>query len=177
MYVRLGGGIGLPFMSEHARYNGHSHEIDNAYSGQIGLGLNLSSYVRTEFDLQMSELKFRHIPDVSATYHTGGAMLYFDFARRYVINGDVTRRRTFVPFMGVGAAIGEYRFSGADGADGMVIAAPRVAAGFNVMLTDLIGIDIMYQYQMMSGNGFGWNVARGGTDDISNIMASVRFNF
>ena len=45
------------------------------------------------------------------------------------------------------------------------------------MLNDLIGIDIMYQYQMMIGNGFGWNVRAGGVDNISNVMASFRVNF
>ena len=41
--------------------------------------------------------------DKFATYRTVGGMLYFDFARRYVQMGDITYRRTFVPFMGLGA--------------------------------------------------------------------------
>ena len=104
-------------------------------------------------------------------------MLYFDFARRYVQTGDITRRRHFVPFMGIGAGAGAYKFDGPGGADGFVIAAPRAVVGFNIMLTDLIGVDIMYQYQMMIGNGFGWNVRAGGVDNISNLMASFRVNF
>ena len=177
MYVRFGGGLALPFMSEQARFNGHKHMLDSAYSMQIGLGLNLSSYVRTEFDAQISEYEFKNVPDLYASYQQVGAMLYFDFARRYVMRGDITRRRTFVPFMGLGAGFGNYDFDGDDGAGGFVIAAPRAVFGFNIMLTDVIGIDIAYQYQMMCGNGFGWNVARGGTDDISNIMVSLRANF
>ena len=73
--------------------------------------------------------------------------------------------------------MGRYQFDGPRGADGLVIAAPRAAAGFNVMLTDLIGIDVMYQYQLMIGNGFGWDVRRGGANSVSNIMASFRVNF
>ncbi len=63
------------------------------------------------------------------------------------------------------------------GADGFVIAAPRAQVGFNIALTDLIGIDIAYQYQMMIGNGFGWDVRAGGVDNVSNVMASFRVNF
>ena len=58
-----------------------------------------------------------------------------------------------------------------------MIAAPRATLGVNIMLNDMIGLDIMYQYQMMIGNGFGWNVRAGGVDNISNIMASFRVNF
>ena len=104
-------------------------------------------------------------------------MLYFDFARRYVQTGDITHRRAFVPFMGLGVASGFYQFDGTNGANGFVIAAPRAVLGFNVMLNDLIGIDIMYQYQMMIGNGFGWDVRAGGVDNISNVIASFRVNF
>jgi hypothetical protein len=104
-------------------------------------------------------------------------MLYFDFARRYIQSGDITHRRTFVPFMGLGASIGTYEFQGTNGADGMVIAAPRATFGFNVMFNDLIGIDIAYQYQMMIGNGFGWSSSDGGVNSISNLMATIRANF
>ncbi len=45
------------------------------------------------------------------------------------------------------------------------------------MFNDLIGVDIEYQYQMMIGNGFGWDARRGGVDNISNIIASFRVNF
>lgn len=177
MYVRMGGGLNLAFATDKARLADKEYETENSYTTQIGLGWNLSSYVRTEIDLQSMNLKFKDLEDATATYKTAGTMLYFDFARRYVQTGDITRRRTFVPFMGIGAGLGVYDFEGASGADGFIIAAPRAAVGFNIMLNDLIGIDIMYQYQMMIGNGFGWDVRRGGVDNISNIMASVRANF
>lgn len=176
MYVRAGAGYTLPFATDSAGVGGEKYSSKNSWTTQIGLGWNLSSYVRTEIDFQESTLDFDGVSN-GASYQTFGGMLYFDFARRYVQMGDITYRRHFVPFMGVGAAVGAYAFDGTGGADGFVIAAPRAAIGFNVMLTDLIGIDIMYQYQMMIGNGFGWDVRAGGVDNISNIMASFRVNF
>lgn len=177
MYVRGGGGFNLGFATDYAGYYGEKHESSGSYTAQIGLGWNLSSYVRTEIDAQTSTFKFSSIKGRQANYQTLGGMLYFDLARRYVQTGDVTRMRHFVPFMGVGAGFGHYEFEGADGSNGFVIAAPRATFGFNVMLTDLIGIDIAYQYQMMIGNGFGWGVRHGGVDNISNIIASFRVNF
>ena len=177
MYVRMGGGLNLGFGTDRAHFAGAEYEGSGGYTTQIGLGWNLSSYVRTEFDFQEITLKFSDLDSRQATYQTVGGMLYFDFARRYVQTGDITRRRTFVPFMGLGAGIGFYDFEGSGGADGFVIAAPRATLGFNIMFTDLIGVDVAYQYQMMIGNGFGWGVRAGGVDNISNIMASVRVNF
>ena len=177
MYLRMGGGLNLGFATDMAQYNGTDYESSGSYTTQIGLGWNLSSYVRTEIDFQESTFKFSDLDNRQATYQTISGMLYFDLARRYVQSGDITRRRTFVPFVGVGAGMGVYDFQGGGGADGFVIAVPQATAGFNVMLTDMIGIDVAYQYQMMIGNGFGWNVRSGGVDNISNIMASVRVNF
>ena len=177
MYVRMGGGLNLGFASSYADYNGERHESSGSYTSQVGLGWNLSSYVRTEIDFQSSTFKFSDIEDLSASYQTLGGMIYFDLARRYIQSGDVTRRRVFVPFVGTGVAFGAYDFNGSDGAGGFVIAAPRAAVGFNVKFTDLIGLDIYYQYQMMIGNGFGWNTQQSGTNDISNIMATFRVDF
>lgn len=176
-YVRMGGGLNLGFASDSAMYDGAEYESSGSYTVQIGLGWNLSSYVRTELDFQMSEFKFSDLDDKFATYRTVGGMLYFDFARRYVQMGDITYRRTFVPFMGLGAGFGQYEFAGAGGAEGFVIAAPRAVLGFNVMFNDLIGLDVYYQYQMMIGRGFGWDVRAGGVDNICNIMAAFRVNF
>lgn len=176
MYMRAGGGLNLPFATDAVRRGDTEYDSAGSWTTQIGLGWNLSSYVRTEIDFQESTFKFSDI-DNDAKYQTIGGMLYFDFARRYVQMGDVTYRRAFVPFIGIGAGAGVYKFNGAGGADGFVIAAPRATLGFNVMLNDLIGIDIMYQYQMMIGNGFGWDVRAGGVDNISNIIASFRVNF
>ena len=177
MYLRAGGGLNLGFATDKATFADKEYESSGSWTTQIGLGWNLSSYVRTEIDFQESTFEFSDLDDMQATYQTIGGMLYFDFARRYVHTGDITRRRVFVPFMGIGAGVGHYRFDGTDGADGFVIAAPRATLGFNIMLTDLIGIDVAYQYQMMIGNGFGWDVRAGGVDNISNIMASFRVNF
>ncbi len=176
MYIRAGGGINLNFATDKAEYFGNKYKTSDSYTTQIGLGWNLSSYVRTEIDFQESSFEFSHLHDAAATYQTIGTMLYFDLARRYVQTGDITRRRVFVPFIGVGAAVGQYRFEGTGGADGIAIAAPRATLGFNVMFNELVGIDVMYQYQMMIGNGFGWDVSSG-VANISNIMASLRVNF
>lgn len=177
MYLRLGAGYNLGFATDKAGFGGREYESSGSYTTQIGLGWNLSSYVRAEIDFQESTFKFSDIKDLDATYQTAGTMLYFDLARRYVRTGDITRRRVFVPFFGLGAGIGHYEFAGTGGADGFVWAAPRATVGFNVMFNDLIGIDIAYQYQMMIGNGFGWNVRAGGVDNVSNIMATMRVNF
>lgn len=177
MYVRMGGGLNLGFATTKASFADVEHESSGSWLTHIGLGWNLSSYVRTEIDFQNSTFTFSDLDDFDANYKTLGGWLYFDLARRYVQTGDITHRRTFVPFIGLGAAAGVYEFQGASGADGFVIAAPRAAAGFSVMFTDLIGVDVMYQYSMLIGNGFGWDVRRGGVDSVSNIMASFRVNF
>ncbi len=177
MYVRGGAGLNLGFATDKAKFGGKEYESSGSWTTQIGLGWNLSSYVRTEIDFQTSTFEFSDLKQRQATYQTIGGMLYFDLARRYVQTGDITRRRVFVPFIGLGAGFGHYEFEGTGGADGFVIAAPRAQVGFNIALTDLIGIDIAYQYQMMIGNGFGWDVRAGGVDNVSNVMASFRVNF
>lgn len=177
MYMRMGGGLNLGFATDKAKFGGAEYESSGSYTTQIGLGWNLSSYVRAEIDLQNTVFKFSNLDDRQATAQSLGAMLYFDFARRYVQMGDITKRRTFVPFMGIGAGVGTYEFEGTNGASGIAIMAPRAVLGFNVMLTDLVGIDVAYQYQMNIGHGFGWNVRDGGVDNISNLMATIRMNF
>ncbi|MCQ2599198.1 MAG: hypothetical protein MJ187_02345 [Alphaproteobacteria bacterium] len=177
MYVRMGGGINLSFATESAKFGGKRYETSDSWTTMIGLGWDLSSYVRSELDLQSSTFHFSDLNDMQAKYHTASAMLYFDFARRYVLTGDVTQRRSFVPFFGIGAGIGQYKFDGTDGANGFTFVAPCATFGVNIMFTDLIGIDIMYQNQLMAGNGFGWNTARGGANNIGNLMATMRFNF
>lgn len=177
MYVRMGAGLNLGFGTSQAELNNVKYNASGGYAVQIGLGWNLASYARAELDFQEMTLKFSSLDNMHAEYHTLGAMMYFDFAKRYVQTGDITRRRTFVPFMGIGAGFGMYEFEGAGGADGFVGAIPRAALGFNVALTDLIGIDVMYQYQMMLGNGFGWNGQSDDANSISNIMVSFRANF
>lgn len=177
MYLRVGGGISLGFATARATFDGHDYEANQGYFSNVGVGWNLSSYVRGEIGVQNETLRFSDLSDYAANYHTVNTMLYFDFLRRYVQTGDITYRRRFVPFMGIGAGAGWYSFDGAGGADGFVIAAPRAEIGFNVMLNQVIGLDIAYQYQLMIGNGYGWNSPLGGVDGISNLIASFRVNF
>lgn len=177
MYLRAGGGLNLGFATDKAKFGDKKYESSGSWTTEIGLGWNLSSYVRTEVDFQESTFKFSDLKNRQATYQTLSGMLYFDLARRYVQTGDITRRRVFSPFMGIGAGMGRYAFEGADGADGFVIAAPRAELGFNIALTDLIGIDIAYRYQMMVGHGFGWGTSGNSANNISNVMASFRVNF
>ena len=176
MYVRMGGGLNISGATTKARVGNEKHASKNSWNVLLGLGWNMSSYVRGEIAFQESNFEFKDLTDMYANYHMLSGMLYFDFARRYVYSGDITYRRTFVPFMAIGAGIGEYEFSGADGADGFVV-APRFELGMNFMLNDTIGLDVAYQYQMNISHGFGWNIAGHSVDNISNVMATIRVNF
>lgn len=176
MYLRGGAGLNLGFASDRGRVGKNEYESSGSWMSQIGLGWNLSSYVRTEIDFQAATFEFSDLDDYRATSQQVGGTLYFDFARRFVRTGDITRRRTFVPFMGLGVGTGLYKFEGAGGSDGFFV-APRAILGVNLMLTDVIGIDLSWQYQMFIGNGFGWDVRRGGVDNLNNAMVSFRVNF
>jgi len=175
MYVRGGVGAGLGFLSGTADVCGAESNISGLVT-QMGLGWNLSSYVRTELDFQAKSFSFSDVVDASASARSVGGTLYFDFARRYIRTGDVTKRRNIVPFMGLGFAMGTYEFEGKYGADGTFV-APRGVLGLNVMINDLIGIDLSYQYQLFAGNGFGWGTHNGGADSVSDIIMSFRMNF
>jgi hypothetical protein len=177
MYVRMGGGLNLGFASSEVHMaDGTKSEMSAGWGTQIGLGFNMSSYVRTELDFQTTKFGVSDDKGAIASARQFGGTLYFDFARRYVMNGDITTRRTFVPFMGLGAGVGMYGFDGAGGAHGVFL-APRGILGFNVMFNDLVGIDLAYQYQIFVGNGMGWNAPHGGLGGMSDIMLTLRVNF
>ena len=176
-YVRLGGGMVFDIASSKASIGDAKYKSSDSYTYQFGLGWNMSSYVRSEISFQNIIFGFSHLPDAHATYQQGNLMLYFDLARRYVETGDITHLRRFVPFVGVGAGVGYYEFEGVNGSNGCTFAAPRGEVGFNIMLTDLIGLDFAYQYQMMHNRGFGWNTDVRDRTHISNVVASFRFNF
>lgn len=175
MYVRAGAGMNLGFASGDAHDGDQKIGLSNGWGTQIGLGWNMSSYVRTEIDFQVEQFGFSGHDDADASARSVGGNLYFDFARRWVRTGDITKRRTFVPYMGLGAGVGAYKFEGANGANGLFV-APRGMLGFNVMMTDLIGVDLTYQYQLFIGDGFGWNTS-GGVTGISDVIVSFRVNF
>ncbi|MDR1360831.1 MAG: hypothetical protein LBJ18_00780 [Rickettsiales bacterium] len=172
MYVRGGVGANLGFASGKA----NGIEQSGGWTTQIGLGWDMSSYVRTEIDFQNTNFAFSGTNRVGSAREIGGT-LYFDFARRWVRRGDITHRRRVVPFMGIGAGAGAFDFKGSGGANGAFV-APRGVLGLNVMLTDLIGIDLSYQYKAFISDGFGWGTMHGwGVNSQSDIMATFRFNF
>ena len=177
MYVRIGGGLNLSMATKKASVGEDKFKTEKSWNATIGLGWNILSFLRTEIAFQESRFQFRGVPDFHANYHTLNSMVYFDLPPRYEYRGDAVYRRSFVPFIGIGAGVGEYEFIGPHGADGFVVAAPRAELGMNFMLTDLIGVDIAYQYQMFLGHGFGWSTKRNGLDGISNVMATIRANF
>lgn len=176
MYMRMGGGMNIGAASSAAKLGDGSHDARHGYLATIGLGWNLSSYVRADVDFQSLTLGFSGL-DAHARYRMLGGNLYLDLRRRFVMTGDVTTRRTFVPFVGVGAAVGQYRFDAADGVagpDGLVI-APRAMAGINIAFSDLVGLDLMYQHSLFISDGYGWH--GGKSAGVGNVMASLRFNF
>ena len=177
MYMRAGAGMNLGFATKKARVADETYPSKDSWNLLIGLGWNMSSYVRTELEFQRSVYRFTDLSDENAYYNMINGMLYFDLARRYVQNGDITYRRTIVPFMGFGVGIGMYDFKGPTGGDGLVVAAPRAELGLNIMLTDMLGIDLYYQYQMLVEHGFGWGINGSTVDSVSNIMATFRMNF
>lgn len=177
MYMRMGGGMNLGFATKKARVGDEEYPAKDSWNLMIGLGWNMSSYVRTEIEFQRSVFRFTDLAGENAYYNMFSGMVYFDLARRYVQSGDITYRRTIVPFIGFGMGAGMYDFKGGTGSGGLSIAVPRAEFGVNFMITDMIGIDVYYQYQMLIEHGFGWNTTRAGVDGISNIMAAFRVNF
>jgi opacity protein-like surface antigen len=102
-----------------------------------------------------------------------GGMIYFDFIRRYERYGDITERRIFVPYAGIGVAGGAYEFIGGD--DGTFV-APRAGIGFNVALGSLWGLDLRYQYSMIISNHFGWE-SGGKARHLNDVILSMRCGF
>ncbi|MBD5389324.1 hypothetical protein HDR63_03675 [bacterium] len=176
MYVRGGAGLTLGFASTRATYGATKYELTDTYAIQLGLGWNLSSYVRTELDFQNITFGFSDLDDARAYARSAGATLYFDLLRRWVRTGDITRQRRLVPFIGFGVGAGTYEFQGPGGNDGLMI-TPRAVAGLNVMITDLIGVDLAWQYQMHIVDGFGWTSDNTRIANMNNIMLTMRANF
>jgi opacity protein-like surface antigen len=194
MYVRGGGGYTIGFLSGHAGSPSGAAEVRDGYSVQIGLGWNLSKIARAELDFQFNKFRFDkdtewalEPTDLSASATEIAGIVYFDLRKRYIATGDIVRRRTVVPFVGLGVGVGRFAFNNAlsdigpgiwlEGRNGTFI-APQAAAGINFGITETLGLDLMYQYQMYVTRGFGWgpNLPNSGTS-VSNIIASLRFNF
>ncbi len=163
MYVRGGAVYNLGFLSSDV----HKMGIDGGLGALVGLGFEMSSYVRTEFDFGAQNFVFEKKDEAFGDVKELGANVYFDFARRWVRSGDITKRRSFVPFMGVGWGLGHYDFTGAGGRDG-VYTAPRFALGLNFAFSEFIGLDVMYRYKIAIGSPLG---------SVSDISASIRASF
>ena len=191
MYVRIGGGFNLPFLTDDARYGGKLNataESDGTWMAQFGVGMNLNPYARAEFDVQIRNFRFARAPwsafDTRAKTHSGGATLYIDMLRRYERHGDVTVRRRFVPFFGIGVSAGQIDFEDAglwpvgfaDG-DRNPFIAPRGVLGLSVALSNTWNLDLAYQYELMLSKGFGWDNKGSSATSVSDIIASFRVNF
>ncbi|MDR0803730.1 MAG: outer membrane beta-barrel protein [Rickettsiales bacterium] len=173
-YVR--GGIGLNLGAISAKID--DNELENGMTTWLGLGWDLSSYVRLEADFQARSLAFQGADVGGGHARELAGNLYFDLARRFVRTGDLTVRRTFVPYIGFGFGVGDFLFDdvgGVDGGHGGFI-APRGMVGFNVALTSLFSIDLSCQYSLVVAKNYGWGDDRA-THGLSDIRASVRFAF
>jgi opacity protein-like surface antigen len=194
MYVRGGVGYTFGWMSGHAESSFGSAEIRDGHSVQIGLGWNLSKIARAEIDFQFNKFRFDketawaiYPTDLSASSTEIGGIVYFDLRKKYIATGDIVRKRTVVPFVGLGIGVGRFSFNNAlsnigpgiwiEGNVGTFV-APRAEVGLNFGITESLGLDFTYQYQMKFSHGFGWgpNLPSGLTS-VSNIISSLRFNF
>jgi len=169
MYLRGGAGLTLGAISN--KIDGS--EMSDGYLLQLGLGWNLSSYTRVEIDLQNKNVRFKDFDEFGKIREIAGN-LYFDLARRIVRNGDITIRRTFMPFIGFGIGTGTSIFDNSDGTK--LFVRPRGILGISLALTPLWNIDLSYQYSYMLTPNLGWNDSKW-THGFSDIMASVRINF
>jgi opacity protein-like surface antigen len=174
MYIRMGGGWTAGFLSGDADI----YDIQNGYTVTLGLGWNLLQVLRAEIAYSQNRFDFQDIR-AGARSHQAVGMAYFDLLGRYTKRGDVVQRRTLVPFVGVGAGIGHLSFDDMPlepGHDG-IFWAPRLDAGFNIAVTDFVGIDLMYRYEIYMTDKFGWAHAHSENPAVSNFVASIRFNF
>ncbi len=175
-YMRFGAGLPIGKMSGSANLS----RVSGGDVVQLGMGWNILSYVRGELDFQTQTLEFSKFDEGSVNMNGFGATLYFDLTKRYIRTGDVTKRRTFIPFIGFGVSGGNYKFNDVgilDGASGMFI-APRGTLGFTFMLNDLLGFDLAYQYSHVISNAWGWGPnAYGKGAGLSNIIGTFRYNF
>lgn len=191
MYIRMGAGYNIGFLTSDANYGGMDNATassDGTWGLQFGLGWNISPFVRGEMDVQIRNFRFENAPwsayDLRARSQSVGANLYFDIIRRYERFGDITERNRFVPFIGFGLSVGAIDFDDAGVipigfADGNRSAffAPRAVAGVSFALTNLVNLDLAYQYEMMISKGFGWQTKSGRNASISDLILTLRVNF
>ncbi|MCL2737594.1 MAG: hypothetical protein FWE17_01900 [Alphaproteobacteria bacterium] len=167
MYIRMGTGWTAGFIS--------SKDIEHGYYVTTGLGWKLSSVLRAE--IQYNQNRFYFVDTMTrGTSHAGAGMMYLDFVKSHRPNGT---RRVIVPFAGIGAGAGHFAIDDkkhAKGGDG-IFAAPRAELGFNVAITDFVGIDFAYRYEFYLADKFGWQGAHANNPSVSNLLASFRFTF
>lgn len=145
MYIKGGIGTDLKIITDKSIYFDDIENNEFYYSLQplIGLGINLSSFVRTEFNLSSNRTYFKNY--LYAYSHNIEADLQFDLVKRYIRTGDVIRRRHFIPFIGGGINIGAYAFEQKELYGHFI--SPEIIGGFNIVLTNLVSIDITYKHQ------------------------------
>lgn len=189
MYIRAGGGFNLNFGTSRATYGPANLKAKSSgtWGMQVGLGWNISPFVRIEGDVQVRHFKFTDAPwsayDLKAKTQSAGAMAYFDFMPRYKRTGDITRPSRVVPFFGIGLSGGAVDFAdagvdpiGFGHGDRSAYVAPRATLGVSFAVNEMMNLDIAYQYEMMLLGKFGWETDSG-MKSISDVMVSLRFNF
>ncbi|MDR2268604.1 MAG: hypothetical protein LBD94_00280 [Rickettsiales bacterium] len=154
-YVRMGAGINLGFAS--------TMDYELGLAEQFGFGWNLSSFIRFEMGWNHSEMRF---PAHAADADSARLTLWFDLARRHVMQGDVVYRRRLVPFIGLGGVAGYAMFDGSTQIRGHSGAAygGHAAFGLSFVFSDTNAIDLMIGYEMLYGKSFGW-----GADLVKNF--------
>ena len=191
MYVRMGAGMNIPFATSKAKYGGLPNaaaESDGSWLTQFGVGWNVNPFARVEADVQIHNYRFARAPwsafDSRAKTQSGGVALYIDMLHRYERHGDVTVRRRFVPFFGIGASAGTIDFEDAGvwpigfaNGERNAFIAPRGVLGVSVALSNTWNLDLAYQYELLVSRGFGWETRGSSAASVSDIIASFRINF
>lgn len=145
MYIKSGIGTDLKIVSDKTIYFDDLDNNEFYYSivPVIGLGFNLSSFVRTEINLEANRTYFKN--SLYSYSHEIEANLQFDLIKRYFKTGDVIRRNHFIPFIGGGGSLGAYTFEQKE-LSGYFI-SPEIIGGINIVLTNLLSMDIAYKHQ------------------------------
>ena len=167
MYIRGGVATNLNITSNKNIYFDDTNELYYLIIPELGLGLNLSSFVRTEINLSSNRMYFKN--SFYAYSHQINTNLQFDLIKRYFRTGDIIRRNHLIPFIGGGVNFGEYNFEQKD-MNGYFI-SPEAIFGINIVLTNLLSFDVTYKHQFYLSFNENKIINNG------NLFLSIRMNF